>query len=243
MRRKPLLASVMVLLLACMAAAASQQAGPERPRDPWVFRCVLDNQPRIVVIALHDDFYVAYDTTDCSFAKAWRGDVKFDGAVYTTVHGPQPTSEGIDLIRQFDDKPWTLIGGGKPREYPSPRWLGYRFINNQVFLRYSLDVGGETVVIVEQPEVEMIGEEMTFVRQLRVEGLAETTRLGVMIPVRDPSGAELRMFINDRPMKLKPNDTSRSIDLPLASSAPLKIVTYVPRAADAKPQPTTLQEP
>ena len=36
---------------------------PDRPRDVWVFRSVLDQRARMVTLALHDDLWVAYDAT------------------------------------------------------------------------------------------------------------------------------------------------------------------------------------
>ena len=74
------------------------QESIQRPRDIWVFRSVLDKRARMVTMALSDDLWVAYDATNCGLYKAWKGGVKFDGAVYTTSHGPQPTSEGAAYV-------------------------------------------------------------------------------------------------------------------------------------------------
>jgi hypothetical protein len=112
-------------------------AAPERPRDPWVFRCVLDKNPRMVVIALHDDLYAAYDASTCSLYKVWRGGVKFDGAVYTTVHGPQPTSEGSVLFEATSSSSWQSVsklnGERQPMQLP---WRGYRLVDDRVWLQY-----------------------------------------------------------------------------------------------------------
>jgi len=100
-----------VLLTACAAPRDGAEledfpAAPPRPRDPWVLRCVLDGHPRMLVIALSDDLWLAYDTTTCTLAKAWHGDVNFDGPVYTTVHGPQPTTRGEDLHDPLSGSTW-----------------------------------------------------------------------------------------------------------------------------------------
>jgi cytochrome c len=232
MRRKSLLPAALLALLSALAAAgAAQHVGqrlPERPRDPWVFRCVLDERPRVVVIALHEDLYVAYDTTDCSLYKAWQGDVKFDGAVYTTVHGPQPTSRGVDYIVKHDEKPWLLRRAGKAQEHPAPQWLGYRFIGGQVHLRYRVTFDDTSVVIVEVPEARLMGEEMTFERTIRVEGLPNTTFLGASIPLVDSADNVLRQFINGRPMRPKPDDARKAVHLPVAQGE-TKIVVYMPK--------------
>jgi hypothetical protein len=234
MRKESLLSAALLVLLAALGAAGATQGQktPERPRDPWVFRCVLDTRPRIIVIALHKDLYVAYDTTDCSLYKAWQGDVKFDGAVYTTVHGPQPTSRGVDCIVETDDKPWLLRRGGKPNDNPTPRWLGYRFIGGQVHMRYRFNFDDISVVVVEVPEARMVGDDMTFVRTIRVDGLPNTTFLGMTIPLVDSAGSVLRQFINGRPMRPKPEDTRKVVSLPIAQGE-TEIVVYMPEVDQA----------
>ena len=83
-----LLAALIPFVFSCKKEATNY----DRPQDPWVFRSVLDSIPRIATVGLHDDMWVAYNTANCSVYKAWKGSVNFDGAVYTTVHGPQPSS-------------------------------------------------------------------------------------------------------------------------------------------------------
>ena len=59
----------------------SDQAGSQRPVENWVFRSVLDLQPRILTIALHNNLWVAYHTKTGAMYKAWKGNVMFDGPV------------------------------------------------------------------------------------------------------------------------------------------------------------------
>jgi len=238
MRTKKLLAGAMMVLLIALGAfgASTKQSAPERPRDPWVFRCVLDNRPRTVVLALNKDLYVAYDTTKCNLYKAWQGDVKFDGAVYTTVHGPQPTSRGTDFITEPTIEPWMLRQAGKPVAYPIPRWLGYRFIQGQVHLRYAFEVNGETVIVVEVPEARVMGNDIAFERTIRVHGLPENVRLSLTLPVVDSSDAPLRFFVAGRPVHLKPDDKRKAVDLPISSVNDVEIVTYLPTTTNGEQQ-------
>ena len=77
------------------------------PREVWVFRSVLDEMPRMVTAALDEKLWVAYDTQTGLLYRAWSGDVLFDGAVYTTVHGPQPQSLGATYY-QMGASEWML---------------------------------------------------------------------------------------------------------------------------------------
>ena len=84
----------------------------DRPHDPWVFRSVLDTQARMVTLALDDNLWVAYSAEFGSLYKAWKGRVEFDGAVYTTAHGPQPLSIGDAWILNDIEMPWRLKVNG-----------------------------------------------------------------------------------------------------------------------------------
>ena len=125
----------------------------DRPRDPWVFRCVLDKRPRMVVIALHEHLWVAYDATTCSLYKAWDGDVKFQGAVYDDVHGPQPVSRGEAY---FIDNFKGLLSVTQSQRELKLAWRGYRYEDEGVVLMYDVKLDDGTVVhISERPEVEI----------------------------------------------------------------------------------------
>lgn len=125
---------------------------PYRPRDIWVFRSVLDQHPRMITVALHKDVWVAYDTTKCNLYQAWTGGVKFDGSVYTTVHGPQPTSEGAPYIRNdVEGETWQLTQGGKAVA-TKPVYRGYKFVEGQVNIQFDLQSSAGVVHVTEIPE-------------------------------------------------------------------------------------------
>ena len=90
--RTLLLISVLAITIGCGKKDSS--IVPERPHQPFAFRSVLDEQPRIITLALHDDVWAAYHTDSCSLYKVWKGHVQFQGAVYDNAHGPQPISIG-----------------------------------------------------------------------------------------------------------------------------------------------------
>jgi len=140
-------------LLPVLVLLAPEQAPVQRPRDPWVFRSVLDQRARMLTIALSNDMWVAYDATWCGLYKAWKGGVHFDGAVYTTVHGPQPTSEGADYVRGVDGGVWSLTTKEGASTQLRAHWRGYVLQHGQVRLQYDLELPeGLRVRIEETPE-------------------------------------------------------------------------------------------
>lgn len=140
-----------------LLATATQQLEhppfrPQRPRDPFVFRCVLDGRPRIVTLALSDEMWAAWDARTCSLYKVWKGGVLFDGAVYTTVHGPTPTSRGAEYVRGIEGDVWFARVG----EQLSPAralWRGYRMEGEGCALLYDILLqDGRAVRVEERPE-------------------------------------------------------------------------------------------
>ena len=86
----------------------AQSPVPERSGNLPVFRTVLDEKPRVLVIRLGSEHAIAFDCENGILWKAWRAEpgqlpVKLQGAVYNGAHGPQPVSEGKFLF--IDEKP------------------------------------------------------------------------------------------------------------------------------------------
>lgn len=154
----------------------AQTASAPRPRDPWVFRSVLDQNPRMITIALSSDVWLAYDAQHCSLYKAWDGDVKLQGAVYTAEHGPQPVSEGpVFEVAGVNRSVWSVVTSAGTQA-ANIRYRGYRFYTNTVELKYEVTLPSRRVVtITETPEAWPASTRMT--RTFRVEGLPAGTQL------------------------------------------------------------------
>ena len=163
----------------------------ERPNDPWVFRSVLDNQPRMITLALNENLWAAYSTQNSSLYQVWKGIVNFDGAVYTTLHGPQPLSVGsIYFTNQFQD-PWQVIEGGEFLN-PEVTYKGHRFKNGHAELMYQLSWNGKSAMVYEQPEYVESAEGLTgFERIFTTENV--------------PEGAQIALLTNIGSIALKTN--------------------------------------
>jgi cytochrome c len=147
--------SILLIALVALLQACDRKNETKRPRDPWVFRSVLDKKPRMVTAALHDNLYVAYDARTCQLYKAWKGGVIFDGAVYTTNHGPQPTSKGYAYYTQPEgDMGWSFVTGGTESE-ATPVFKGYAFRDGEVVFKYAFtDEAGSQLLLEETPRYE-----------------------------------------------------------------------------------------
>ncbi|MCB0578700.1 MAG: DUF1080 domain-containing protein [Phaeodactylibacter sp.] len=179
-----LIPSVLTLVFLLASCGQDKPGLPARGNDPWAFRSVLDGRPRILTLALADRFWAAYSAQDGAIYKVWRGDVNFDGAVYTTVHGPQPSSLGDAFFVNEAASPWTARLGGQSHQ-PAVRYRGHRFREGQAYINYTLHLeNGATVHISERPEYleRAEGKQQGFERTFFVEGL--------------PAGAELFFDFN-----------------------------------------------
>jgi len=109
--------SLALVLFGALALGQSDALSPsESRRDPWVFRSVLDGRARMLTAVLREDLWVGYDAGTCALYGAWSGGVAFEGAVYDTVHGPQPSVIGPFLLSP---------DAGLAESAPAP-WLGQR---------------------------------------------------------------------------------------------------------------------
>jgi hypothetical protein len=142
------------MLLSLFLTLLPQTAPPilERPRDPWVFRSVLDGRARMVTIALSPELWVAYDAAHCGFYRAWKGGVLFEGAVYTSEHGPQPSVRGATYAQGMPSDRWRAEVDGAPVAV-EPAWRGYELAGGRAILHYDLVLAdGRAIAIRESPE-------------------------------------------------------------------------------------------
>ncbi len=165
-----LLLSVILLVTGC----GEKKSQVERPREQWVFRSVLDEQARMVTAALHDEMWVAYSAQTGDLYKAWKGGVKLEGAVYTTVHGPQPTSQGYAYFEQpvANASSWVLIKNGE-QIVPEVQFRGHRIENGWVTFSIELRDGNTTIIVKETPEYIKRGNQNGLSRTFEVENAPE----------------------------------------------------------------------
>ncbi|MEL6674769.1 MAG: family 16 glycoside hydrolase [Bacteroidota bacterium] len=123
-----------------------------RGQDNWAFRSVLDLQPRVLTLALHEDLWVAYDAETGGIVKAWQDGVDLDGPVYTQKHGPQPTSIGPAYFISPIAQPWLIEQEGETYA-PETQFRGHKFENGHVVLMTELILkDGHVIEVEESPE-------------------------------------------------------------------------------------------
>ncbi len=166
--KKQLPKLLVMLLSVLISISCEKKSNISRPINSWVFRSVLDGQPRMLTIALHENIWLAYDFTKAKLYKVWDGGVNLDGAVYTTKHGPQPTSLGAYYLKDtLQGSPWILVRNGNAF-VPKIRYKGHEFKQGHVILEYELNTPeGNKILVREQPEFRigedgMIGLEREF---------------------------------------------------------------------------------
>lgn len=160
---------VLFLLLLIVFSCDSRKE-VKHPRDPWVFRSVLDKKARMVTVALDDNLYVAYDAQKCQPYKAWKGGVIFDGAVYTTNHGPQPTSKGYAFFVS-DDQPSWFVKNGESLAAATPRFKGYSTKDGRVSFNYQLQTSDGVIDVSETPEYVTRDKSTGWKRTFSVRGI------------------------------------------------------------------------
>lgn len=171
-----------VLILGSLYQCTSPTPPPERGHTPWVFRSVLDLKPRVVTLALHKDLWVAYDANSCGLFKVWKKGVNFDGPVFTTRHGPQPTSIGPAYVINEVEQPWRLRQNGEETPVKAV-YRGHLYKNDRAYLTYEIPTANGTITLTESPEY--------------LKTNAGNTGLERVFEVKDmPQGIELVLHFN-----------------------------------------------
>ncbi len=153
MRKLFLLIVLSIYLTSCSEdISKSTKAAKDRPHNPWVFRSVLDQMPRMITIALDSNAWIAYHTDKASMYKVWDGGVSFEGAVYDYAHGPQPSSYGYAYSDNSDKSVWS-ISNGNEKIQAKVNYKGHRIKDDRVYLNYELSDGETTIKVSESPEV------------------------------------------------------------------------------------------
>jgi cytochrome c len=188
-----------------LAACGNQESyPPRRPRDPWVFRSVLDKKPRMLTIALDSECYVSYDLARCTLYKAWKGGVMLEGAAFTDKKNVQPTSWGTsyfpDTLTNFQ---WVCeTAGGKTFAPIVSR--GYVLKGNQILLRYHCVLPStDTVLIEERPEFIRQNGRIGLERSFTTSGMPEGVGVSLMSGTTRytlPSNATTRLTAYFRPL-------------------------------------------
>ncbi|MFT5286095.1 MAG: hypothetical protein ACI8TQ_002263, partial [Planctomycetota bacterium] len=183
----------------------------DHPHEPWVFRSVLDEQARMLTVAMDDELWLAYDATDGSLYRAWKGGVKFDGAVYTTVHGPQPTSDGTGYIGTEAVGWWLTDASGDMQGEPVYR--GYRNDNDQfrLFLTVQFDNGTE-IELTETPRMEVADGKVRLLRSIVATGIPEGSQLAMRVALACDGNSALSINAGDEHVEWSPADGTRRID-------------------------------
>ena len=196
---RPRLPALLGALLACAGCTgdAPEPAAPaleEDGRGPQAFRSVLDGRPRMLTLALGEDLWVAYEVSSGALYKVWRDGVDFEGAVYDTHHGPQPTSRGPAWWVSPQRRPWRVLREGG-EEQPRVRYRGHRLQDGHATLSYALHLADGTVLgVAETPRhVEDAAGRPGLERSFATGGVPEGVRLALALhlgSLRSPDGVE-----------------------------------------------------
>ncbi len=71
-------------MLAFLVAVCADLPGQEvqRGRDPWVFRCIFEDRPRTLIVALGQGLWYSFNPVTCGTHKVWKGEIDFRGKVF-----------------------------------------------------------------------------------------------------------------------------------------------------------------
>jgi len=164
------------VVAACVGSAWAQF----HPRDPWVFRCEVEDHPRAIVVALSPEMWVAYDPVYCRVFKVWKGGLDWGGPAFNVGSNVAPKLRVDRLYFQQDDPDVWSIREGKDLEYPpNIRFKGYTFKKGNVVFKYTLELGSEHPIDLREELSYYVDPKghLTFQRRFDVTNIPPKTRV------------------------------------------------------------------
>lgn len=146
------IARVCILGLLVIFNACTEDQSLRYSRDPWIFRINLDNIPRVLVVALSDELWAAYDVEHAKLYKTWKGGINFNGPMYDDRHNVQPSTRGVSYTTDtLRSSPWMLSVNGKISAV-NAEYLGYIIKKGVASIQYKIPAGnGKNILINETP--------------------------------------------------------------------------------------------
>lgn len=226
MSLRPVRFLLFLLLVTSACQPPSADPAPEPADAPSVFRSVLDERARMITLALKDDLWVAYSAETGALYRVWRDGVNFDGAVYTTVHGPQPTSLGPAYVLNDDLTPWRLVQEGQTTQ-PAVQYKGHLVRDSLVTMRLQLGTPHGTVITVtETPRyVEDAAGHAGLQRTFTTADVPEGTVVGLMLYLG--AQADAGTYTTDGTFTFEENRNGRiRVRLALAANGQTTFTSY-----------------
>ena len=164
------------VFLVFLSACRDNEEKPNRPRDPWAFRSVLDKQPRMLTLALDSACYAAYDLANCRLYKVWKGGVSLEGAAYTDKKNIQPTSWGTSYSSDIENR-WSVTKNEKPDSFSIVN-KGYLFQGDNIVINFQLITSGnDTITINESPEFHANKNILSFDRTFTTDNIPDDVKI------------------------------------------------------------------
>ncbi|MBX2817634.1 MAG: hypothetical protein KTR24_16615 [Saprospiraceae bacterium] len=153
---------ILLLLVAASWTCNDLASSAADGKVSWIRRSVLDGRPRMLTVALEDDWYLAYDLEYGDLYKMWQGGVHWDGAVFNSIKTIQPSSWGETY---YINSRLVHEGRGSALDY-----VGYDFDDNTLSIHWQWNAEGETYMVTERPDVSVSVSELTLERSLAITG-------------------------------------------------------------------------
>ena len=179
---------VRVIAVFCLLAASTgalQLGRAQRPVDPWVFSGSFDDHPKSVLVALHQDLWLAYDTQRGDVDRVWPGTaVEKDIESSSFVRTPIILDE-VAYHESSNEIPWRIFRNGTI-SIPRVKYRGYRLFGEQLTMMYTLITEyGHEITVEESPEVVRSQDGRPGLQRVfYIEGLPDGYQLGLEVVFR-----------------------------------------------------------
>lgn len=136
------------------------------PREPSIFRSVIDEIPRAITFSYPNKYWATYNTKTGRLSKFWQGDIDFRGEVYTAEKVVQPTAKGNVFLEQLNS-PSPFYFKSKEWETLDFQWHGHISTTTKKSIKYILKTpSGSEAILEEIPTLDTSAN--AFIRSFKV---------------------------------------------------------------------------
>ncbi len=136
---------VLVTAMALLIGASPMRAQPYR-FGPEVVMGALEDRDRVLAVALHPEYWAAYDLDRGSLYRVWKGSLDAGGS---PTHPGSAAVRGQVLQRDTEDEVWRLRIAGRDTT-TTFTYLGFRKEIDHVVLSYALSMGDGSRILVDE---------------------------------------------------------------------------------------------
>ena len=144
----------------------------------------MDERPRILFFTQDRNVWVTYDTELGNVYRVWTGGLEDPAFREPSFLAAAPSLQGILLLENERQQNWRVIRKGEVI-VPEVSFLGYKWVGDQLVLRYALETSyGQQIHVEERPKLILEREQPVLERSFTVADAPDDVTVGLEVSIK-----------------------------------------------------------